>query len=363
MTPLSGLRVVDFSTLLPGPLASLILAEAGADVLKVERPGHGDESRIMSPVLFAMLNRGKRSMALDLGAECGRAAALGVIKDADVLIEQFRPGVMDRLGLGWAAMQVLNPRLIYCSITGYGQTGPLAHVAGHDINYQAESGLLASAQGMPHVLVADIMGGAYPAALNILLALAARDKDGAGRHLDVAMTDNVLPAMALDLAGQTAEGRAAPLSKEFFMGASPRYGLYGTRDGRRMAVGAVEDRFWRVLCGLMDLPPALWDDRRAPEATAAALAERFAQEDANHWVRRFEGHDLCCNLVRSPEEALASEHFAKRGGFARHVRAASGDALWPALPLPLVAGLRDEIEIGKAPALGESDGHGWLGNV
>lgn len=363
MAPLSGLRVIDFSSLLPGPLASLILAEAGADVLKVERPGHGDESRLMSPVLFGMLNRGKRSLVLDLGSEPGRAAAMDLIRDADVLIDQFRPGVMDRLGLGWNAMRAINPRLIYCSITGYGQTGPLASVAGHDINYQAESGLLASVQGMPHVLVADIMGGAYPAAMNILLALAARGKDGAGRYLDVAMTENVLPAMALDLASQTTEGRVAPLDKDFFMGASPRYGLYDTRDGRRMAVGAVEDRFWRLLCGLMDLPPELWDDRRDPEATAAALAERFAQEDADHWVRRFEGHDLCCNLVRTPEEALTSTHFAQREVFSRSVRAGSGDALWPALPLPIVPNLRTETVNGKAPALGESDGHGWHGNV
>jgi alpha-methylacyl-CoA racemase len=183
MQPLTGIKVVDFSALLPGPLASLILAEAGAEVVKVERPG-GDDLRGYEPRFgpagagFALLNRGKRSIAIDLKANDARARLLPLLRSADVLIEQFRPGVMERLGLGHAALATLNPRLIYCSITGYGESGPKAQVAAHDLNYLAETGLLHLAAGadgapvVPPALIADIAGGAYPAVLNILLALS-----------------------------------------------------------------------------------------------------------------------------------------------------------------------------------------------
>lgn len=362
MAPLAGLRVIDFSTLLPGPLASLILAESGADVLKVERPGIGDESRALSPVLFAMLNRGKRSLSADLGSAAGRAAVLDLVRDADVLIEQFRPGVMSRLGLGWDEARALNPRLIYCSITGYGQTGPLAAAAGHDLNYQAETGLLAGCQGMPHILAADIMGGAYPAALNILLALAARERDGQGRHLDVAMAENVFTAMPVQLAELAGAGHGG-IPGGFFMGKSPRYRTYRTRDGRFMAVGAVEDRFWDQLCEAVGLPPDLRDDRRTPEATARALSELFGSRDAADWCGLLAGRDVCCNLVADPEQALASAHFDQRGVFSRQVLGPDGKGPWPALPLPVAEGLRRGGGALAAPALGRDDGRGWFGNV
>ena len=201
--PLAGVRVLDFSTLLPGPLATLILAEAGAEVIKIERPGRGDEMRSYVPkfgadsVNFAMLNRGKKSIAIDLKDAAAREALLPLLREADVVVEQFRPGVMDRLGLGYEALAQINPRIIYCAITGYGQTGPRAHVAAHDINYVAESGMLSLAAGeggapiVPPALIADIGGGTYPAVINILLALRARDTSGKGCKLDIAMGDNL----------------------------------------------------------------------------------------------------------------------------------------------------------------------------
>jgi alpha-methylacyl-CoA racemase len=193
MQPLAGIKVVDFSALLPGPLASLILAAAGAEVVKIERPG-GDELRGYEPRFgaagagFALLNRGKRSIAIDLKENDARARLLPLLRSADVLIEQFRPGVMERLGLGHAALAAVNPRLIYCSITGYGQSGPKAQAAAHDLNYLAETGLLHLAAGadgapvVPPALIADIAGGSYPAVLNILLALRERDASGRGCH-------------------------------------------------------------------------------------------------------------------------------------------------------------------------------------
>jgi alpha-methylacyl-CoA racemase len=185
MQPLAGIKVIDFSTLLPGPLASLILLEAGAEVIRIERPGLSDELRDYEPrfgaasAAFALLNRGKRSIALDLKAKRATERLMPILCAADVLIEQFRPGVMARLGLGYEAIEAINPRLIYCSITGYGQSGPKAQSAGHDLNYMAETGLLHLAAGadgapvVPPALIADIAGGSYPAALNILLALRA----------------------------------------------------------------------------------------------------------------------------------------------------------------------------------------------
>ena len=221
--PLAGITVLDFSTLLPGPLAGLILAEAGARVIKIERPGQGDEMRSLEPKLgadsvnFALLNRGKRSIAIDLKAEGARNRLLPLIREADVLLEQFRPGVMDRLGLGYEALSSENPRLIWCSITGYGQSGPKAQVAAHDLNYIAETGMLGLSAGsdgapvIPPALIADIAGGAYPAVINILLALQQRAQTGQGCRLDVSDDRPALSPPVLG-AGQCLGGRllAAP---------------------------------------------------------------------------------------------------------------------------------------------------------
>src|SRR5215469_10921532 len=200
--PLSGLCVLDFTTLLPGPLATLMLAEAGAEVIKIERPG-GEEMRAAAPCLdgesvaFALLNRGKTSCVLDLKREEGRAELAPLLARADVLVEQFRPGVMERLGLGYDAVWQANPRIVYCSISGYGQSGPRAGEAGHDLNYIGSTGLLALNPGpperptVPPALVADIGGGSFPAVMNILLALRQRDQTGEGCYLDIAMADTM----------------------------------------------------------------------------------------------------------------------------------------------------------------------------
>src|SRR5258708_18834096 len=246
--PLTGIKVLDFTTLLPGPLATLILAEAGADVVKIERPDEGDAMRSYAPVedgqslSFALLNRGKRSLALDLKAAPDLEILTPLIAEADVLVEQFRPGVMQRLGLGYAALRSRNQRLIYCSITGHGQDGPKSASAGHDLTYMAESGILglaADATGappVPPVLAADIAGGSYPAVINILLALRRRDQTGEGCHIDIAMAEQVLtfgfPALAeLWLGGQGPTPGGGLLT-----GGSPRYRAYPTAGGRYLAV-------------------------------------------------------------------------------------------------------------------------------
>ena len=365
MQPLAGIRVVDFSTLLPGPLASLILAEAGAEVVKVERPGDGDELRGYEPQFgavsagFALLNRGKRSIALDLKANGARERLLPLLRAADVLIEQFRPGVMDRLGLGFAALATLNPRLIYCSITGYGQSGSKVQMAGHDLNYLAETGLLRLAAGpdgapvVPPTLIADIAGGSYPAVLNILLALRARDASGRGCHLDIAMTDHLFALMWWALGQGFAAGRWPRPGAELLTGGSPRFQIYPTSDGRFLAAAPLEERFWERFAELIGLEAPHRDDRRDPVASKARIAEIIRGHDAAHWQARFAGADVCCTAVASLEEAVRDPHFVGRGLFA-HVLSDGAGGSMPALPVPLAPLFRAAAEK-TCPALGEGN--------
>lgn len=350
--PLAGLKVLDFTTLLPGPMASLLLAEAGADVIKIERPGTGEDMRGYPPrwagesTNFALLNRGKRALALDLklADDCERTRALAA--NADVVLEQFRPGVMDRLGLGYGALSALNAGLIYCSITGYGQTGPWRDRAGHDLNYQADAGILGLSMGTPGArsvppsLLADIAGGAYPAVMNILMALRRRDATGQGAHLDIAMTENILAFAFWGLGSGFALGQWPGNRDGLFTGASPRYRLYDTADGKVAAVAALEPKFWASFTQAIGLPEALRDDRRDPPATIAAIGAILADRDAAHWQQVFEQADCCCTIVATLEEAASTPHFAARGQFAHRLQAADGSTI-AALPVPLDAGLRD----------------------
>jgi alpha-methylacyl-CoA racemase len=363
--PLDGITVLDFSTLLPGPLATFMLAEAGAEVIKVERPG-GEDMRAFPPRLgtgsaaFAALNGGKTSVVADLKTAEGRAKLRPLIARADVLVEQFRPGVMDRFGLGYEAVAAINPGIVYCSLTGYGQNGPRAGTAAHDLNYVADTGLLDLVAGeggepvLPPALVADIGGGAYPAVINVLLALAERARTGRGAHLDVAMADNVFPFLYWALGAGSAAGRWPGRGAELLTGGSPRYRLYRTADDRFVAAAPLEERFWAAFCELVDLDDALRDDARDPAATAAAIAERIAADPAEHWRQRFEGADVCCSIVQSVQEAVDDEHFRARGIFARRVSDGGGAAI-PALPVPVAdAFRRPEDELGF-PALGERE--------
>ena len=362
--PLAGITVLDFSTLLPGPLAGLILAEAGASVIKIERPGQGDEMRAYEPKLggdsanFALLNRGKRSIALDLKDPRGRDRLTTLIRKADVLIEQFRPGVMDRLGLGYEALRPENPRLIFCSITGYGQSGPKAQVAGHDLNYIAETGLLGLSAGadgapvIPPALIADIAGGAYPAVINILLALQQRARTGEGCRLDVAMTDQLFPMMYWALGNALAAGPWPRPGAELVTGGSPRYRIYRTADDRFLAAAPLEQRFWNRFSRLIGLEERFRDDHHDPAATIARVAEIIRADSAAEWEKRFAGEDVCCAIVRTLEEALADPHFQARGLFDHELHA--GGQSVAAVPVPVAPEFRSEVPAGP-PALGEAN--------
>src|SRR4029079_12179431 len=275
MQPLSGILVLDFTTLLPGPLATLLLAESGAEVIKIERPG-GEDMRHYQPrfdgesAMFALLNRGKKSLVLDLKNESDRDKLTPLIVRADVLVEQFRPGVMARLGLGYEAVRAINPKLIYCSITGYGQTGPRAGEAGHDLNYVGLTGLLALNPGppdrpvVPPALIADIAGGTLPAVLNILPGLRQRDRTGEGCHLDIAMTDAMFTFASHALATGHATGTFPGRGGARLTGGSPRYQLYPTKDGQLVCCAALEQRFWEPFTAAIGFSRPFIDDSRDP---------------------------------------------------------------------------------------------------
>ena len=357
--------MLDFSTLLPGPLATLLLAEAGAEVIKIERPGRGDEMRSYEPrfgadsVNFALLNRGKRSIAIDLKDSAAVGKLMPLIESADVVVEQFRPGVMDRLGLGYDALAKLNPRIIYCAITGYGQHGPRAAVAAHDLNYIAEAGLLALAAGAdgapvpPPALIADIGGGTYPAVINILLALRERDRTGKGCKLDVAMADNLFAFMYWAMGNGAVAGEWPTPGGDLVTGGSPRYNVYRTSDGKFVAAAPLEQKFWDNFCALIGLAPEFRADSGDPVATRQAVAAQIAAKTAAEWRALFAGQDICCCVMASIEEALADPHFQARGVFTAKL-VADGKEI-DALPVPVAPHFRAQSDTAGYPALGEGN--------
>ena len=363
MRPLEGLLVLDFSTLLPGPLASLMLAEAGAEVIKIERPWQGDEMRAYEPkvdgdsVNFHLLNRGKRSLAIDLKQPDEVARLRPLIERADILIEQFRPGVMARFGLGAEAVRTMNRKIIYCSITGWGQSGPKSGVAAHDLNYMAETGLLGLTGGadgapvLPPILAADIAGGTLPALINILLALRQRDATGEGVTLDIAMGDSILTFAYWGLGNGLFAGLWPTRSGDLVTGGSPRYNIYRTADDRFVAAAPIEERFWTAFCDAIELEPEWRPASADPAGAKRAVAGRIATRTSEKWAECFAGRDLCCSIVVDLRDALADPHFRARG-LVNPIESAG--SVLPVLPIPLAAVFRSHPDsLGPAPALGE----------
>jgi alpha-methylacyl-CoA racemase len=346
MRPLGNLLVLDFSTLLPGPLAALWLAEAGAKVIKIERPGPGEDMRRYDPPwgansgIFALLNRGKHGLALDLTSAADRDRLRPLIEQADVIIEQFRPGVMARFGLDYENVAAINSKAVYCSISAYGQTGPKRSMPGHDLNIMAETGLLALSMSgssdpvMPPTPIADIAGGAYPAALNILLALQERSRTGRGRHIDISISDNVFVLGYWALAHGWVTGQWPGNRSDLVTGSSPRYRLYGTRDGKVVAAAPLEPKFWENFCNVIGLGRELRDDQRDPAATISAISQIIAAESSQTWAARFRSVECCCSIVEDLQTAVSDPHFKARGLF-DHVLSNEQGVTIPALPVPV----------------------------
>lgn len=326
--PLAGIRVLDLTRLLPGPLATQHLADYGAEVIKIEDPGGGDYARTMGAMagdtsyFYQVVNRNKKSLCLDLKSEDGRALLLRLVESADVLVEGFRPGVMARLGLDYEALAARNPRLVYCSISGYGQSGPYAQRAGHDINYIGYAGVLdqigtaGGAPAVPNLQIGDLLGGTMTAVMGMLMALIDARSSGRGRHVDVAMTDAVLAHAIFPLVEVLAHGRARPRGEDLLDGGVPCYGVYETADGGHMAVGALEAKFWLLLCDTLerpDLKPAHLAAGEAGAQARAELAAIFRSRSRAEWSQLFESVDCCVTPVLRPQESLEDAHLLARG--------------------------------------------------
>jgi crotonobetainyl-CoA:carnitine CoA-transferase CaiB-like acyl-CoA transferase len=331
--PLAGLKVLDLSRLLPGPYATLVLADLGATVDKVEDPEGGDYIRQMPPLreeesgLFYGLNRNKRSLVLNLKAPEGREALKRLVRGYDVLVESFRPGVMDKLGLSHATLRAENPRLISCAISGYGQTGPDRLKAGHDLNYVARAGVLAyggatdGAPAFPGVQLGDIGGGSLFALVGILAALHERERTGQGRFVDVSMTDGALAFLHMHLAARLflgEQGQPLRRGQEPLNGGYACYGLYRTQDGRYLSVGALEPKFLAGLCEVLGRPD-LFTDAYDTGAAGARVKEEFtrlfAQQPLASWRERLAGKDLCVEPVLEGDEVLQDPQLRARGLF------------------------------------------------
>jgi crotonobetainyl-CoA:carnitine CoA-transferase CaiB-like acyl-CoA transferase len=324
---LDGVRVLDLTRLLPGAYCSLLLADMGADVVKVEPPGAGDYMRWYPPlidgqsVLFNALNRNKRSLVINLKSEAGRDLFKEMVREADVVVEGNRPGVMERLGLGWPVLREINPRLVMCAITGYGQTGPWAQRAGHDLNYMAVAGALslnARAGEAPHPLavqVADIGGGGQGAALAILGALLEVARGGSGRFLDVSMTDGAFTWLAVPLSQVRAEGQTIPRGQHRLTGRYACYGVYECADGRFMSVGALEPKFWRALCEALERPDLIeqqYIEGEAQERLRSELTSLFAGRPRAEWEERLAGLEVCCEPVLELDEVARHPQIESR---------------------------------------------------
>ncbi len=325
---LEGLLVLDLSRLLPGPFATQLLGDFGARVIKVEAPDGGDYLRQFEPRgaaesgRFLAINRNKESLTLNLKSPQGRQIIQQLVAKADVLVESFRPGVMDRLGLGYADLAAINPRLVYCAITGYGQDGPLAQEPAHDLNFMALTGVLdfmrpaGAAPFVPGLPIGDIGAGTQYGVIGILLALQARERTGRGQFVDVSMYDGMLAWMGYIGGDFFASGAIPGRAESDVLGGAPNYAIYATADGRFLAVGAYELKFWQVLCGLIGAPdlaaldPAAAANRVSVRARLEAL---FASQPLAHWEALFAGSEACVSPCRTLQEAMAAQHTRARG--------------------------------------------------
>ena len=320
--PLAGIRILDLTRLLPGPVATLHLADLGAEVIKIEDPQVGDYARTLGTgqgedsAYFRMINRNKQGLRLDLKKPEGVEVFMRLALEADVIIESFRPGVMDKLGVGYATIAAVNPKIAYCSISGYGQDGPYKDLAGHDINYLGYAGVLdqiGSAGGnpaIPNFQIADLLGGALTAAMGILAAVIEAQRTGQGRYIDVSMTDSVLAHTYFSMLRLNDAGQSAPRGTDLLSGGLPCYATYRCADGKHMAVGALEGKFWKTACEVLGRPE--WLKRQWDASLLGELAELFAIRPRDEWASLFAAVDCCITPILSPEEALANEQLSAR---------------------------------------------------
>lgn len=346
--PLAGIRVLDLTRLLPGAVCMQHLGDMGADVIKIEDPWHGDYSRHWGPrrkttsLRFLIMNRNKRGLRLDLKQPQGREVFLTLAAKADVVVESFRPGVVDRLGIGYEHVRTVNPRIVYCSISGYGQSGPYRERAGHDINYCAYAGISdqIGARGGPPVVpnfqIADLVGGTLSGVMGILAALVDAQRTGHGRYVDVSMTDCALAHSLIPLIAQVETGSTRPRGEDFISGGLPCYGLYATADDRYIALGALEHKFWQAFCETVKRPDLVekhWVSGAEADTVRDEVAAIFRTDTQAHWVERFADVDCCIAPVLTLAECMEDEQLQAREMFVIDKHPTEGDV--PQLAFPV----------------------------
>jgi crotonobetainyl-CoA:carnitine CoA-transferase CaiB-like acyl-CoA transferase len=355
------------SRLLPGGYASQMLADFGADVIKVEEPGSGDYSRYLPPygpggmgMTFLAINRNKRSLTLNLKSEQGRAIFLRLVEQADVVLESFRPGVLERLGLGYERLKAVNRGIIYCAISGYGQDGPYQQRAGHDLNYAGYAGLLDYNRGrhgepaMPASQFGDLAGGSFMAIIGILSALVGRVGSGEGRMVDVSMTEGVLALLPLFTAGYFNNGKAPTPGTSALDGGLPCYNIYETQDGKHVTLAALEPKFWQTFCiriGHLELLP--FHQPVGPGERHEAINQLraiFKTKTRDQWIAELGDLDACLGPVYTLEEALKDPHMQARGTTVSGEIA--GATLTTLASFPRISGVEQEQRYAP-PQLGE----------
>ena len=325
--PLDGIRVLDLSRLLPGPMCTLHLADLGADVIKIEDPVAGDYARSVPPIqnktskFFLSINRNKRSVALDLRKEEGKATFLKLAKTADVIVESYRPGIVDTIGIGYEAVKKVNPSIVYCSITGYGQTGPYSKLAGHDLNFTGYSGTIKRAPGstgkpaIPNFQLGDIVGGTFGATTTILAALLQQKLQGVGQYLDVAILDGLVAHNSVAAANKDSKELLGFDTSDMLNGMLHCYNIYPTKDDRYMVLAALEYKFWERFCTAVDREDLKGKHMAAGEegvAAYSALEELFGSKSQEEWVVHFRGTDCCVTPVLNIQEAMSNEQILSR---------------------------------------------------
>lgn len=355
--PLTGVKILDLTRLLPGPMCTLHLADMGADVLKIEELSIGDYARLMPPmqnknsVFFHAVNRNKRSIAIDLTKEEGRLLFLKLSETADIIVESFRPGVVNKLGIDYETLKKNNPKLIYCSITGYGQTGPYRDKAGHDINYCAYTGVLDRKEEQPFIpnfQIADVVGGSLNAAMGILAALVQQKMTGEGQYIDVSIMDGIL-AHATPALAQVDHGEHG-----FLTGALPCYSIYETSDKKFMALGALEFKFWERFCKAINRADLVIFHMVAEEQAQKVFAEVSAIFESNtqqFWTDKFKDIDCCVSPILTLKESLDNEQVKARNMVQIKNYPDEGEVLQFGLPLKF-SSFEFEVEM-PAPLLGE----------
>ncbi len=354
MKPLAATRILDLTRLLPGAVCTMLLRDLGAEIIKVEDPRAGDYARWMPPLIdgmgafFRSSNGGKKSIAIDLKAPAGQAVLHKLVEGTDVLIEGFRPGVTARLGADYETLKAVNPRLVYCSLSGWGQSGPYAQVSGHDLNYIARNGVLGADMtlGTPGAQVADV-GGAYVAVMGVLAALLKRHRTGRGDYVDVALSEAAMPLALAAWVGS----QSPPVDSGFISlrGESACYRVYWTADDRQVALGAIEPKFWANFCRAVGRPDWIeqHQDRSRQPDLIDAVAALFKTKSADEWAALLDDADCCFSRVISPAQLLDDPHIQARG----MVGVTEAGIPWMRSPIRLD---KAEKEIYPAPKHGEN---------